>query len=164
MAEHVLHREQWIPASLDDVFEFFSDARNLEAITPTWMNFRITTPGPIEMRPGAEIRYRLRMFGVPIRWKTIIDRWEPGKAFVDRQERGPYALWHHTHTFEPLGEGVLMSDRVRYRLPLGPLGELAHVIWVRGALAEIFDYRFARIREEFGSAPTTEALLRIGLE
>ena len=151
MAEHVLRRQAFIPASLDEVFDFFCDARNLERITPDWLRFRVLTPDPIEMTVGTRIRYRLRIAGVPVRWDTCITRWEPGKSFVDRQERGPYRLWVHPQTFEPRGSGVLMDDLVRYAMPFGPLGRLAHALWVRGALAHIFDYRFERIRQIFGA-------------
>ena len=136
---------------MEEVFDFFSDARNLERITPDWLRFRVLTKDPIEMKVGTPIRYRLRIAGFPVRWDTCITRWEPGKSFVDRQERGPYRLWVHTHTFEPIGDGVLMGDLVRYALPFGPLGRLAHALWVRGALAQIFDYRFERIGLIFGA-------------
>lgn len=151
MAEYVLRRRAFIRAPLDDVFDFFSDARNLEEITPEWLRFRVVTPAPIEMKAGARIRYRLRIAGVPVRWESCIARWDPGKSFVDRQERGPYRFWVHTHTFQPSGEGVRMEDTVRYALPLGPVGRLAHALWVGGALARIFDYRSQRIQEIFGS-------------
>jgi hypothetical protein len=149
---HVLEREQWIPAPLDRVFAFFSDAGNLEAITPPWLGFRILTPQPIAMRADARIEYRIRLAGVPLRWRTRIARWDPPRGFVDVQERGPYALWEHTHAFVSRGDGVHMSDVVRYALPLGPLGGAAHALAVRAALAAIFDYRFARIRERFAGA------------
>jgi ligand-binding SRPBCC domain-containing protein len=136
---------------LEQVFDFFSDARNLEEITPAWLHFRVLTPDPLEMKVGARIRYRLRIAGLPVRWETCITHWEPRRSFVDRQERGPYRVWDHTHTFEPIGDGVLMGDTVRYALPFGPLGRLAHALWVRGALARIFDYRFDRIRALFGA-------------
>ena len=151
MAEYVLQRQAFIPAPLDDVFDFFSNANNLEQITPGWLHFRVLTKGPIEMKVGARIHYRLRIGGVPVRWDTRITRWEPGKSFVDRQERGPYRLWDHTHTFETSGDGVLMRDIVHYTLPFGPLGRLAHALWVRGALARIFDYRFEQIGQIFGA-------------
>lgn len=146
MKVHVLEREQWIPAPLGAVFEFFSDAGNLEAITPPWLRFRILTPRPIAMRVDARIDYRLHLAGVPISWRTRIARWDPPRGFVDEQEHGPYALWEHTHHFEACGGGVLMRDVVRYALPLGPLGSVAHALAVRAALAAIFDYRFAAIR------------------
>jgi ligand-binding SRPBCC domain-containing protein len=152
LAEYVLRRQAFIPAPLDDVFEYFANARNLEQITPDWLRFRVLTPDPIEMNVGTRIRYRLRIAGIPVRWDTCIARWEPGRSFVDRQERGPYRLWVHTHSFEAMGDGVLMDDLVRYALPFGPIGRLAHALWVRGALAQIFDYRFERIREAFGGS------------
>jgi len=151
LAEYVLQRQQVIRAPLDDVFEFFSNARNLEQITPDWLRFRVLTEDPIEMKVGARIRYRLRIAGVPVGWDTCITRWEPGESFVDRQERGPYRFWDHTHSFEVVREGVLMCDTVRYALPFGPLGRLAHALWVRGALARIFDYRFEKIGQLFGA-------------
>ena len=94
------------------------------------------------MSAGTLIDYRLKLHGIPVRWKTRIDAWEPGRCFVDRQISGPYALWHHTHTFEPEGPGAtLMRDRVRYRLPFGVLGAVAHLALVRRDLERIFDYR-----------------------
>ncbi len=147
---HLLERQQYFSLPMEKVFPFFADAHNLQAITPAWLGFRILTPGPIEMEVGARIDYRIRLGGVPVRWRTRITAWEPGVGFVDEQERGPYALWRHEHHFETLGEGVLMTDRVHYRLPLGPLGQVAHALWVRGVLAAIFDHRFARVRELVG--------------
>jgi ligand-binding SRPBCC domain-containing protein len=149
LTEYVLQRQAFIRAPLDQVFGFFADARNLEEITPGWLRFRVLTRDPIEMRAGTRIRYRLRIAGFPVRWDTCIDSWEPGRFFVDRQESGPYRLWVHTHAFQPLGDGVLMEDQVRYALPFGLLGRLAHAVWVRAALAQIFDYRFERIQKIF---------------
>jgi ligand-binding SRPBCC domain-containing protein len=148
---HVLEREQLVPASLDEVFAFFSDAANLDAMTPAWLHFRILSPLPIAMRSEARIEYRLRLAGVPVRWRTRIARWDPPRGFVDVQESGPYALWEHQHVFQPCDGGVLMADVVRYALPLGPLGELAHELGVRATLSAIFDHRFAHIRKRFGS-------------
>ena len=147
-----LAREQWIPAPIEAVFAFFSDAWNLEAITPRWVHFRIHTPRPLELRAGARIEYELRLAGVPFAWRTRFTSWDPPHGFVDVQERGPYALWEHTHRFAPCGDGVLMEDHVRYALPFGPLGALAHAVAVRPALAAIFDFRFAAIRARFGRA------------
>jgi ligand-binding SRPBCC domain-containing protein len=149
---YVLEREQWIPAPLERVAAFFADAANLDALTPPWLRFRILTPLPIEMRADARIEYQLRLAGVPVRWRTRIAKWDPPYGFVDVQERGPYALWEHTHRFRPVGDGVLMADVVRYALPFGPLGALAHGAGVKASLAAIFDHRFARIRERFGAA------------
>jgi ligand-binding SRPBCC domain-containing protein len=139
---HTLRREQRLPGSPDEVFPFFADAGNLEAITPSWLSFAVTTPRPIPMDVGTIIEYRLRLHGLPIRWLTQIEAWEPGVRFVDRQLRGPYALWHHTHEFEATGDGgTLMRDTVRYALPLGPAGALAHALFVRRDLERIFDFR-----------------------
>ena len=142
MSVHVLRREQTLPGEPEEVFPFFSDAHNLEAITPPWLGFRVTTPEPIDMRAGALIDYRLVLHRLPIRWRTVIAVWDPPRRFVDVQLRGPYALWHHTHDFVPDGRGgTLMRDTVRYALPLGSLGELAHRLLVRRDLAAIFDFR-----------------------
>ena len=143
---HVLRREQRLPGTPDAVFPFFADAHNLEAITPPWLGFRVLTPRPIEMRPGALIEYRLRLHGLSLGWLTRIDEWSPGVRFVDSQLAGPYALWHHTHAFAPDGAGgTLMRDTVRYALPFWPAGELAHALVVRRDLAAIFDFRAAEV-------------------
>lgn len=148
---HVLERSQRLELPIERAFEFYADASNLERITPPWLDFRITTPGAIEMRPGALIEYRLRFRGVPVRWRTRIEAWEPPHGFVDRQLRGPYALWEHTHSFAPDGAGaVLIGDRVRYALPFGPLGLLAHSLLVRRDLERIFDYRGQAVAEQIG--------------
>lgn len=147
MQTYELERQQWIPRPLPELFAFFSRVENLERITPDWVHFRIHSPLPIAMREGARIEYGLRLAGVPLRWRTRIVEWMPETRFVDEQERGPYALWRHTHVFEPLGAGVLMTDHVLYALPFGPLGRITHAVAVRAALAAIFDQRFRRIRE-----------------
>jgi ligand-binding SRPBCC domain-containing protein len=146
---HSLYREQRLPGSPDDVFAFFADARNLEAITPPLLRFRVMDPGAIVMGPGALIRYRLRVHRVPVGWLTAIREWDPPHRFVDEQLRGPYALWHHTHTFEAIEDGAatLMRDHVRYALPFGLLGEAARRLFVARDIEAIFDYRAERIRE-----------------
>jgi ligand-binding SRPBCC domain-containing protein len=141
VVSHVLERSQRLPGAPNDVFGFFADALNLERITPAWLGFRVVTPGPIEMERGTLIEYRLKLHGVPIRWLTRIEVWEPPTRFVDVQIRGPYRLWHHTHSFEPDGDSTLMRDTVRYALPFGPLGELARRAFVARDLQRIFDFR-----------------------
>ena len=142
MAVHVLHQEQLLPGSPEEVFPFFADARNLEPITPPLLRFAVVTPEPIEMGTGTIIQYRLRFRGVPVRWLTSIQAWDPPHRFVDVQVRGPYALWHHTHTFEDRGDGTtLMTDVVRYEIPFGPLGELAHRLFVERDVQAIFTFR-----------------------
>ena len=145
---HVLRREQRLSGTPDEVFPFFADAGNLEAITPDWLAFSVVTPRPIEMRVGALIEYRLRLHGIPVSWLTRIEDWEPGARFVDMQLAGPYKLWHHTHEFEPDGGGgTLMRDTVRYALPLGPLGEAARRLFVARDLSAIFDHRTKRVAD-----------------
>jgi hypothetical protein len=147
---HVLEREQRIPRPLDQVFPFFADAGNLEAITPAWLRFSIVPPRPADMRVGALIEYRLRLHGIRVSWLTRIEEWVPSERFVDVQLRGPYALWHHTHGFEADGNGgTLMRDTVRYALPYGPLGQVAHRLFVARDLAAIFDFRTERVRAAF---------------
>jgi ligand-binding SRPBCC domain-containing protein len=150
MSVHELHREQFVARPLDEVFEFFSSAGNLELLTPSLMHFEIVTPGPIAMAPGTLIEYRLRVHGIPIRWISRIEEWEQGRRFVDRQLKGPYKLWHHTHEFEEMPGGTKVSDRVRYELPLGVLGELGGLPLVRRDLARIFDYRREAVQKLLG--------------
>lgn len=147
---HTLEREQVLDVAPAEAFEFFADAFNLEAITPPWLHFALDTPGPIDMRAGTLIRYRLRLHGLPIRWLTRIDAWDPGHRFEDVQVRGPYRLWHHSHTFVAHDRGTLMRDRVRYALPLGPLGQIAHAALVRRDLRRIFDYRAEAVASRLG--------------
>jgi ligand-binding SRPBCC domain-containing protein len=150
LSVHILRREQRLPGTPEQVFPFFADAQNLEAITPPWLGFSVTTPGPIEMRPGALIEYRLKLHGVPLRWRTTIAVWDPPRRFVDVQLAGPYRLWHHTHDFEPDGDGgTTMRDTVRYAIPLGPLGTLAERVLVRRDLAAIFDFRAESVLASF---------------
>lgn len=141
MNVHVLQREQILPGSPDEVFPFFADARNLEAITPPLLRFAVATPEPIEMGAGTLIQYRLRLHGAPVSWLTSIQAWDPPHRFVDVQVRGPYALWHHTHTFSEHPGGTLMRDVVRYAIGFGPLGALAHRAFVRRDVEAIFDFR-----------------------
>ena len=138
---YTLEREQLLPLPPGETFEFFGNAVNLEAITPPWLHFRVVTAAPIAVDAGTLIEYRLRLHGLPLRWLTRIESWEPGRRFVDIQLRGPYRLWHHTHTFEPHDGGTLMRDRVRYALPLGPFGRVARTVLVRRDLDRIFDFR-----------------------
>ena len=148
-----LERAQLVPQPLNDVFAFFAAAENLEAITPEFLHFQITTPRPIAMHAGTLIDYRLRLFGVPFNWTTRIELFEPNVRFVDTQLRGPYRLWYHLHEFYAVGGGTLIVDRVDYEMPLGPLGRLARWLSVRETLDTIFDYRRERIVELLGAMP-----------
>jgi ligand-binding SRPBCC domain-containing protein len=151
MAEHILERKQIIKRPRAEVFEFFADAGNLERITPPELNFQIITPQPIDVRKGALIDYQLKLRGIPITWKTEITQWNPPHDFVDTALKSPYKQWIHLHTFEDGAEGeTVMRDIVRYRLPLEPLGDIAH-FYVKKELAYIFDYRYKVIEEIFGT-------------
>jgi len=142
MRERLLRREQVLDAPLSDAFAFFSRAENLEAITPPWLSFRISSPAPVGMGVGTRIRYRLKLHGVPVSWLTRIDEWDPPRGFVDRQLSGPYKLWHHTHSFEAIDGGrTRMVDIVRYGHRFGPLGTLGEHLLVKRDLERIFDYR-----------------------
>jgi ligand-binding SRPBCC domain-containing protein len=150
MKVHVLEREQRLKQPPDEVFPFFADAQNLGRITPPFLHFRIISQEPAEMGQGTLIRYRIRVRGLPVRWLTRIEEWEPSRRFVDRQLSGPYRLWHHTHDFEEDSGGTLMRDTVRYSMRAGSIGEVVHERMVRGDLDRIFDYRIEHITEVFG--------------
>ncbi|HEX8924874.1 MAG TPA: SRPBCC family protein [Terriglobales bacterium] len=146
--QYLLLREQWIDAPLEEVFEFFSQARNLDRITPPWLNFKILQ-APDVIHEGALIYYRLAWHGIPMRWTTRIEEWRPPYRFVDLQLRGPYRLWHHTHSFESKDGGTLMRDSLRYAIPLGVLGHFAAGWRVSPDVERIFDYRREQIRSMF---------------
>jgi ligand-binding SRPBCC domain-containing protein len=157
----VLDASMTLAAPLSRVFTFFAAAENLEAITPPELRFRIETPLPIAMRPGAEIDYSLRLWGVPLGWRTLISRWEPPALFVDQQIRGPYRTWVHTHRFTEMGDGTtLVEDHVEYALPWGPLSAMARPL-VAWELKRIFSHRQRRVRELL-TATTATATSRPG--
>lgn len=135
------------------MFDFFSRAENLERLTPGSLQFRILTPLPIEMREGALIDYQLRLYGAPLKWRTLISTWDPPNVFVDTQLKGPYRQWIHTHKFTDAGAGrTVMEDEVRYRLPFGPLGRIALPV-VRRQVEGIFEYREKALAEAFELTP-----------
>ena len=157
MSEHRFETRQWVSAPPAEAFAFFADAANLETITPPFLRFEILTPLPVEMRVGARIEYRLRLHGIPVHWRTRIDRWEPGVAFVDRQLSGPYAKWEHLHTFELVRGGTLLGDRVAYALPLDPLSRIVHRTYVRPSVERIFAHRRQVVARLLGAGSADSA-------
>jgi len=143
--DFVLRTSLLLPRPIDEVFPFFAAAENLARITPPQLGFIIRTPPPIDMRPGTLIDYTIKLWGMPLRWRTEITRWNPPYEFEDTQLRGPYAKWVHRHTFTAVGAETLVSDEVRYRLPFGVLGRLGHFV-VQRQLRRIFTYRERVIR------------------
>jgi ligand-binding SRPBCC domain-containing protein len=135
-----------LPTPLADVFEFFSDAYNLEEITPPWLHFTVQTPAPIEMKRGALIDYRLRLHGIPIRWRTEITAWDPPYRFVDEQLRGPYRYWRHEHTFQEQDGKTIAHDQVEYSVPGGAL---IHWLLVKSDVRRIFEYRSQILTRRF---------------
>jgi len=142
----IYRSEQWLPRTLDEVFPFFADARNLEELTPPWLRFDVVTPEPIPMAVGTTIDYRLAWRGIPLRWTSEIAAWEPPHRFIDRQIRGPYRLWHHEHRFEERENGTNVIDEVEYAV-WG--GAIANRLGVARDIEKIFAYRSARLRELF---------------
>ncbi len=138
--------ELLLKVPLDEVFAFFSEARNLEKLTPPWLSFEVLTEGPIIMAPGALIDYRIRWRGIPMRWRTEIEVWEPPYRFVDRQLRGPYRLWRHEHVFAEADDGTSIIDRVEYA-PFG--GVIAQRLAVARDVRKIFAYRHEALAEIF---------------
>ena len=147
MRVHEFQSEPWLPLPPEELFSFFADAANLDALTPPWLNFHIVTPPPIAMREGALIDYRLRVRGIPLRWRTRINVWQPPYRFVDEQLRGPYRQWIHEHTFEARDGGTRARDVVRYAVPFD---FIAHRWLVRPDVERIFRYRSAALTQCFG--------------
>ena len=137
----IFERTTILPAPLPRVFEFFSEPENLARITPPSTRFRIVAGPRRRLREGDRIDYALRVFGIPIRWRSRIDAWRENELFADVQERGPYKSWRHTHTFREVAGGVEMHDVVEYELPFGWLGRAAAGWLVRRELEKIFEYR-----------------------
>jgi ligand-binding SRPBCC domain-containing protein len=135
---------------IEETFAFFADAENLQRLTPPWLDFSIVTPLPIEMRAGTVIDFKLRLYGVPLRWRSVIDEWQPPFRFVDTQVKGPYLVWRHTHSFESVTEGTVVRDTVEYRL-VG--GRLADALFVRRDLERIFTHRQKALLAHFAVEP-----------
>jgi ligand-binding SRPBCC domain-containing protein len=151
MPTYTLKTETTIDAPLDEVFDFFSKAENLERITPPELSFKILTPLPIVMKAGALIDYKIKLGIFPMNWRTEITVWEPGVRFVDSQLKGPYKKWIHEHRFEARGDKTYMSDQIDYEVPGGPLAPIIHALFIKKKVAGIFDHRQTVIEEIFRS-------------
>lgn len=139
-----------MPISIDAAFEFFSNPRNLERLTPDLVHFQFLKEPPAKVSPGTILEYRLRLYGVPVNWRTRIETVEAPSRFIDVQEKGPYAMWRHTHSFREVdATHTEIHDQVEFAMPLGALGEIAYRILVTRSLNRIFDYREAALRELF---------------
>jgi ligand-binding SRPBCC domain-containing protein len=150
MNDFQLDRVMEVPRPIEEVFDFFTDPHNLEALTPPWLNFRVLESSDAKLRAGSRIRYGLRLRGIPMSWTSLISRWERPHVFVDEQLKGPYTSWVHTHGFEPSGAGTVVRDHVEYAV-LG--GTLVNRFLVRPDLERIFDYRIERLRELLTTDP-----------
>lgn len=148
--DHVLLMEQWVPRPIDEVFAFFSDAQNLELLTPPHLKFKVLGSSTHPLQAGTRIDYKLQLHGIPFRWQSLIGEWNPVTDFSDTQMRGPYKKWHHTHTFIEQGGGTLIRDHALYRLPFGVPGDAVAYNFVKNDLEKIFGYRFAKVCELFG--------------
>ena len=146
----VLEREIWVPKPIEEVFEFFGAAENLQTLTPDFLEFKILTSTPIPMKKGTLIDYRIKLGPFPMKWRTLISAFNPPHDFVDDQLRGPYLLWHHEHTFAPKDGGTSIRDKVTYRVPGWILEPIIHALMVGPRLKVIFDYRNEKIKALFG--------------
>jgi ligand-binding SRPBCC domain-containing protein len=146
MTLHHLEAELWVPRRREEIFPFFADAHNLETITPPWLHFEVLTPRPVQMCAGAEIDYRLRVHGIPMRWQSEITLWEPPARFIDEQRNGPYRRWVHQHLFEEAEGGTRCRDLVEYAVPGGAF---IHWLLVRRDVDKIFAFRRQAIQALF---------------
>ena len=145
-----LNKKQKISKNISEVFDFFSKPENLSEITPKRLGFNIMTPSPIEMKEGQLIDYTINILSLPVRWTTIITKYAPPNLFIDQQLKGPYSMWHHTHTFEEIGMNeTLIEDTILYAMPFGFIGDLAHFLYVKRDLENIFRYREETIKKVF---------------
>lgn len=141
-----LFKDQFVPLKPEEIFHFFSRAENLETLTPPWLNFKIVSKSNNEIEKGSLIDYKLKIHGVPVKWKTLIAEWKKNDFFIDEQLKGPYSKWHHLHTFEPVPGGTLLRDEVTYRVPFAILGNLFIGSWISRDVGQIFKFRQEKIQ------------------
>ena len=158
MKTYTLKYEQYIDLPINDVFNFFSKPENLSLITPARIKFDILTPVPLKMKEGQLVDYSLKiMYLIKLHWRTLITHYEKPYKFVDQQIKGPYTMWHHTHTFEEKDGGTLIRDDLKYAIPLGILGRFVHALYIKHDIQSIFKYRqkilddiFTEIKKQSG--------------
>jgi ligand-binding SRPBCC domain-containing protein len=156
MKSFTLRASLRVPAPIDQVFAFFSQAENLDLLTPTFLGFRILTPPPITLHKGTTIDYRISLHGFPISWSSEITEWEPPHRFVDTQRRGPYRAWKHVHDFEREGDGTRVIDRVEYAT-WG--GAIVNALIVAPELRRIFSFRHSALIAHFGGTVSLEPVV-----
>jgi ligand-binding SRPBCC domain-containing protein len=151
MSFNQLIKTQFVPASIEEVWDFISSPKNLKEITPDYMGFDITSDNLSDkMYPGMIIRYKVRpVLGIPLAWVSEITHIVEGRYFIDEQRIGPYAMWHHQHLIEPDGDGVMMTDIISYKPPMGFLGSIANWLFIKSQLEDIFAYRKAALDKRF---------------
>jgi len=164
METYKLNTEQIIHASLEQVWNFFSSPENLDNLTPENMAFEITSQKPVpKMFEGQIIKYKVSpLLNIPMHWKTLISEVKESEYFVDEQLEGPYKYWRHKHIFEALDSNtVKMNDELEYALPMGPLGTIAHSLYVKNRLKEIFDYRYEKVDQLFNQKTVSKRVNNI---
>ncbi|MCB1048992.1 MAG: SRPBCC family protein [Acidobacteria bacterium] len=154
----VLAFEQWIDQPVSRVWSYFCDEYNLSELTPPWLGFEVLGKTTPQIDAGTEIEYRIRLYGIPLRWVSVIKRWEPGVQFMDVQKKGPYAVWEHLHYFEDHGPRTLMKDHILFKPRFGLFGTLAKP-WVREQVKRIFAYRYEVIEQRFNRSRPKRALV-----
>ena len=157
---YLLRRRTVVPGSLREVFAFHTDPRNLEALTPPWLAFKVLRSTDPVVRHGTRITYGLRLHGIPMRWESQISEFVEGESFADEMLSGPYRRWYHRHLFREVEGGVEIEDIVEYALPFGPIGRLVHRLFVRRQLQQIFDFRSQAIDRLFPAPAPRLTVLR----
>jgi len=165
MAVYSLKTVQLIPIPLEEAWDFFSNPANLQKITPGNMSFKIISRYPGEkIYAGQIIEYKVKpVLGIPLYWMTEINHVQDQEYFIDEQRSGPYRVWHHQHLFKSIEGGVEMTDIVHYKLPLWILGDIAHALFVKRQLDEIFEYRYKKVEELFGKWTPIDSILQLSV-
>ncbi|RAP29528.1 CDP-paratose 2-epimerase [Candidatus Marinamargulisbacteria bacterium SCGC AG-343-D04] len=148
---HEYYNEIVVPEKIQTVFEFFNTPENLQELMPSFMSFKLLTPGKLETKEGAVFDYIVKVFGIPNRWTTYITDYDPPYSFADIQLKGPNSYWHHVHTFKEVDNGTLVSDHIHYILPFGLIGKLGKAVVMGPLINSLFNHRSKVIKDKFGS-------------